>query len=207
MRYGAMEKGMWICFCNCFRKEIELRYGKKFARDTMKKGKPIYKDIIKRTPSIGGMKNQLTINLTNCAMFIAIYKGCNKKISDEVMGEIYENAMKRNYFAREFFKKSKNIFTEKGQKRLKKISELSKESRYELDWKFDFIEGKTIDEFGLTFYSCGICKLTKQEGCFELARQMCKFDYVMVDYMGANLKRTDTIGNGGKLCDFWYSKR
>ncbi|MFD3156934.1 L-2-amino-thiazoline-4-carboxylic acid hydrolase [Haloimpatiens sp. FM7330] len=41
----------------------------------------------------------------------------------------------------------------------------------------------------------------------ELVPQMCKFDYVMGKYMGANLKRTKTIANGDGIYDFWYTKK
>ena len=44
-----------------------------------------------------------------------------------------------------------------------------------------------VNSCGLTYTECGICKLFKQENCYELAKQMCKFDFTQTEMMGINL--------------------
>lgn len=60
-------------------------------------------------------------------------------------------------------------------------------------------------ELGYDYLECGICKLCRDEGCFELAKYLCKIDYLMVDLIGVNLTRTMTIAEGGEYCDFRFS--
>jgi hypothetical protein len=74
-------------------------------------------------------------------------------------------------------------------------------------WIGGLVKGKNINEFGLNYTACGICKLSQQEGCADLAKKMCKFDYVSAEMMGAKLQRTKTLANGDNMCDFWYVKR
>ena len=40
---------------------------------------------------------------------------------------------------------------------------------------------------------------------FELAKYLCKLDYVIADMMNVKLARTTTLADGGDKCDFRYS--
>lgn len=62
-------------------------------------------------------------------------------------------------------------------------------------------------ESGYDYHECGICKLCQDEGCPELAKYLCRFDYVLADLMGMELKRTMTIAEGDPYCDFRYSRK
>ena len=50
-------------------------------------------------------------------------------------------------------------------------------------------------------------KLCKDEGCPELAKYLCRYDYLLADIMGMELKRTGTIAEGYDKCDFRYSRK
>ncbi len=52
-----------------------------------------------------------------------------------------------------------------------------------------------------------ITLLCNDEGCPELAKYMCRLDYVIADIIGMKLKRTKTLAEGGDFCDFRYSRR
>lgn len=58
--------------------------------------------------------------------------------------------------------------------------------------------------FGYDYYECGICKICNDEGCFKLAKYLCRLDFIMADMMGVKLVRTKTIADGGDRCDFRY---
>lgn len=67
--------------------------------------------------------------------------------------------------------------------------------------------GTPVFELGYDYYECGVCKLCREEACPELARYMCRLDYLMADMMGMTLTRTKTLAEGGDYCDFRYSRR
>jgi hypothetical protein len=48
--------------------------------------------------------------------------------------------------------------------------------------------------------------LCRDEGCFELAKYICKMDFVLAEIMGMRLERTQTIAEGCEKCDFRYHR-
>lgn len=86
-------------------------------------------------------------------------------------------------------------------------SEESHRHRYENDWVVDILDQTDQYELGYDYLECGICKLCRDEGCPELARYLCRFDFVMADLMGMKLERTMTIAEGYEKCDFRYSRK
>lgn len=56
------------------------------------------------------------------------------------------------------------------------------------------------------FTECGICKLCRDEGCFELAHCLCTLDFMLARMMGLRLERSSTLADGGEKCDFRYYK-
>jgi len=83
----------------------------------------------------------------------------------------------------------------------------SHERKYENDWVVDVLEKTDNYELGYNYYECGVCKLCKDEGCFELAKYLCRLDFVMADIMNMKLERTGTIAEGADFCDFRYSRK
>ena len=90
----------------------------------------------------------------------------------------------------------------------KRWSADSHKRKYENDWVVDILEGSANDDFelGYDYHTCGICNLCQDEGCFELAKYLCRMDYVLADMMHMRLVRTQTIAEGATHCDFRYSR-
>ena len=88
-----------------------------------------------------------------------------------------------------------------------KWSKESHRREYENDWVVDILDEKDNYILGYDYLECGICKLCKDEGCFELAQYLCRLDYVLADIMGMKLERTMTIAQGYEKCDFRYSRK
>lgn len=86
-------------------------------------------------------------------------------------------------------------------------AEESHKRKYENDWVVDVLEGNDQYEVGYDYHECGICRLCQDEGCFELAKYLCRLDFVLADIMGMELLRTQTIAEGVDFCDFRYKKR
>ena len=86
-----------------------------------------------------------------------------------------------------------------------KWSEESHKRRNENNWVVDVLPKCAEYDLGYDYHECGICKICKDEGCFELAKYLCRLDYVIADMMDAKLVRTKTIAEGSDMCDFRYS--
>lgn len=206
MKYDIYAKVMWTLLRRNFTKELACFLNKADSKAIMVKGKQEYRKIIVRTDGIGGMKrNPMTMNLINGSMLIAVYKASKGRVTVDQMGQIYMNALSGNAVVRKFSKK--DCFNADWQKKRNEVALKSQKREFSNDWVSEFLPGKNVNEYGINFYECGICKLCKQENCFELASQMCKFDYVMAEAMGAELTRTKTIAGGNQLCDFFYRKK
>ena len=53
----------------------------------------------------------------------------------------------------------------------------------------------------------GLCRLAQQEGCASIVPQMCQFDFISADFIGAELTRTKTLAGGDDCCNFRYRKK
>ncbi len=73
---------------------------------------------------------------------------------------------------------------------------------YENDWNRTLLPPMSGCELAFDFTECGICKLCRDEGCFELAHYLCRLDYMMTELANLRLKRTSTLADGGEKCDF-----
>ncbi len=88
-----------------------------------------------------------------------------------------------------------------------KWAEESKTRTGENNWVVDVLPGCDEYDLGYDYHECGVCKVCRDEGCPELAKYMCRLDFVIADIMGMKLVRTKTLAEGADLCDFRYSSR
>ena len=86
-------------------------------------------------------------------------------------------------------------------------SEESHRCQYENDWIVDVLPGNDEYDLGYNYLKCGVCMLCQDEGCPELAAYLCELDFVLVDMIEMELKRTMTIAEGREYCDFRYKKK
>jgi len=88
-----------------------------------------------------------------------------------------------------------------------KWAEESKKRTQKNNWVVEVLPGCDEYDLGYDYYECGVCKICRDEGCPELAKYMCRLDFVIADIMGMKLVRTKTLAEGADLCDFRYSRR
>jgi hypothetical protein len=74
-------------------------------------------------------------------------------------------------------------------------------------FKLRYVEGATPGEFGVDYTACGICDYFGRKGMSEYVKYLCLVDYAIMKNIGVAFSRTSTLGNGGPVCDFRFSKR
>ena len=170
-----------------------------------KKIKEEYKQIILRADDIGA-GNKLISSYVLAAYFIAMNR-CTS-LTPQQNFDALEAGMRKSKLMKLLMGDSKNYFSEKNMESRRAWSKDTYQHKYKNDWVVDVVEGAGQDfVFGLDYKECGVCKLCRDENCFELAKYLCRLDFMLVELIGIHLERTQTLADGGDFCDFrFYAK-
>ncbi len=202
LKYGMLAKGIELmCFKSAL-EELKKIYPDMDMEEYKRKVKKEFKEMLERTPDIGG--TSLEKNLYIAAFVFSLHKADPERITPEVVDAMVTAVFDSPFIVNVHKNKKCTLFTDKVQDEKVKESKASQNSKYELDWKFDYKKG--VDEFYNTYTECGICKLGKRENCFEFVPCLCNMDERNYHNEGGKLHRTKTLGNGDDCCDFHVTK-
>lgn len=162
-----------------------------------------YRAICRRAKDIG-KNNILLSSYALGAWFIAMNR--ENGFSPEKNYELLAEGLRNSRLFRMMMGDADHYLDPKRIKKRKKWAENTKERRYENDWVVDLLPGNGNYDLGYDYLECGVCKLCRDEGCFELAHYLCKLDFMMAEIMGLRLERTCTLADGDAKCDFRYYK-
>ncbi len=202
LKYGILAKGIEMM---CFKSTLEALgkvYPKMDRNEYKKKVKKEFKEMLLRTPDIGG--SSLESNLYIAAFVFSLYKADPDRITPEIVDKMVMAVFDSPFMVKAHKNKKCIMFTDKVQEKKLAESRASQNSKYELDWKFDYQKG--VDEFYNTYTECGICKLGKRENCFKFVPCLCNMDERNYRNEGGQLHRTKTLANGDECCDFHVTK-
>ena len=170
-----------------------------------------FERLIPEIPYIGGKANNLTQDLIDCTMLLALYQVLKREgFRIEEIGKIViEMEQKRVHSYPRFVLKllGKVIHSPLGKNRLKKAADKSQEGRYPGGWVSVYIEGDGEEfDFGIDYLECGLCKFYQQQGADEFTPYLCQFDYVQQSAMRAGFFRSMTLAEGAERCDFRWKR-
>ena len=170
-----------------------------------------FERLIPEIPYIGGKANNLTQDLIDCTMLLALYQVLKREgFRIEEIGKIViEMEQKRVHSYPRFVLKllGKVIHSPLGKNRLKKAADKSQEGRYPGGWVSVYIEGDGEEfDFGIDYLECGLCKFYHQQGADEFTPYLCQFDYVQQSAMQAGFFRSMTLAEGAERCDFRWKR-
>ena len=172
-------------------------------KQVMQNVKKEYKAIVQRASDIGS-KNNLIGSYALAAYFIAMNR--SNDLTPEENCDIMENGLRNSKLFKTLMGSGNAYFSEKKMAFRRQWSKETYKRKYKNDWVVDFLEKTDDYEFGFDYRECGVCKLCRDEGCFELAKYLCRLDFMIVDIMGIHLDRTMTLAEGGEKCDFRFSR-
>jgi hypothetical protein len=165
-----------------------------------------------KIPYIGGKDNIFTSYLIAPVILIPLVrmlkeKGHPLRETGQIMFEIMEmgyNSMP----APVRWATRMGYFGEKRKEKYRQGSARSLKRQYPGDWVYDYVEcnGSSF-HFGLTIKECGIFNFWKKQGLEEFTPYLCLSDWILWKALGIEVKRTQTIANGGDLCDFFYIRK
>lgn len=202
LKYGIIAKAVeLLCFKSALERLSELRPEMNMG-DYRKKVKREYKAMLLRTPDIGG--SSLETNLYIAAFVFSLHKAEPNKITPDIVNEMVTAVFDSPFMIKAHKNKKCTLFTDKVQDKKLAESRASQNSKYELDWKFEYKKGN--NEFYNTYTECGICKLGLRENCFEFVPCLCNMDERNYRNEGGKLHRTKTLAQGDDCCDFHVTK-
>ena len=201
MKYGFTQKLFGYFYHSSCMKEAKNRHISIDSRAIKRE----YRAVLERAEDIG--KSRLMSSYCMGAYFIALNR--MTQLSPEECFELYKDGLYGNKLFHKAVGDVDSYLDEKKMAGRKEWSRQSHLKKYRNAWVVDIIEGGPQDDFvlGYDYHTCGICNLCRDEGCFELAKYLCRMDYVLADMMGMKLTRTQTLAEGGKYCDFRYGRK
>ena len=207
MKYTCCERLMWHIIA-----PASLRYLSKRGWDApslKKKAKMIYRQIVKRTPNIGGLTgNSLHICLVAGMIWLSIYEAAEGKMGEECFGNMVVAGMESPIVKASFTRKAKAAFTLAAQqKRADKAVRDNAAPGGAFNWQAEVILGRDAEEYTILYRQCGLCTLGRQEELPHLVPYLCALDTLSIDWMGGSLYRTKTLAAGGDCCDFYISRK
>lgn len=181
------------------------KYLLKFIDD--KTSKPaIYKEyiaIIERAKPLE-TSNPLLSSYLLAAFFIAMNRG--GKLSVEENYHLLEKGIKTSKMVPLMLGNAKQYLSEKKMKQRFEWSKQTHLKQYENDWVVDILTKTKDYDLGYNYHECGVCKLCKDEHCFDYAKYLCKLDFLLSSMIGLTLTRTMTLADGDPYCDFRFKK-
>lgn len=197
MKYNLTFRMLGIILNGIVKKEIT-------DPTVQKRIKTTYKAILLRADDIGS-KNKLIGAYGLAAYFIAMNR-CTS-LTPEENCDIMENGLRSSKLYKMTMGSAEQYFSEKNMESRRQWSKETYKRKYKNDWVVDVLEKTDTYDFGFDYHECGVCKLCKEEGCFHLAKYLCRLDYMTADLMGIHLDRTMTLAQGDEKCDFRFRKK
>ena len=205
MKYGFLPKLMWAGYKVTFKKELSLTLHEENPAEVMKKAHKKYKEILSDVDEFE-KGDRFIINILSCAMLSSVLLSVEKEYLLEDVRVYYKNAMCKNILTKKASKSSKS-YTAKGREKLKRQAKRSEKNTNPYSWKFTVEDGKTINQYTATFYTCGICYLMTKLGLKKYIPAMCKLDYDMAALNNTEFTREYTLAGGGDYCDCHYNHK
>ena len=203
MKYGSLGVFSRFAFEKTADEFIKREIPEIDLKDYKKRVLKEYRAIVERTPGIGSMKDNMFVMTMYCgAYLIALYKEADGRIDEEKLKKLVHDLSCCPLMV--MAKKGKSAFTEKEIANRTRQAQWSRDhiGEYPMNWYYYFknVEGK--EEYFITHKQCGICKLTRQENCWDITKHLCMMDYYLFEMQGAVLDRTKTLGCGDDECNF-----
>lgn len=207
MKYGFMPKLMWAAYKGTFKKQLTKTLREENPNEVMKLARKKYREILDGVDEFE-KGDRFLINILSCAMLSAVLLSVKNNYTVEEVRVYYRKAMCDNFLTKVASKKSK-AYTEKGRELLKQQAEKSEilAAKNPYSWRFAVEDGKTINQYTATFYTCGICYLMTKLGLKEYIPAMCTLDYDMAAMNNTVFTREYTLAGGGKYCDCHYDHK
>ncbi len=143
------------------------------------------------------------------AVYIAVYKAMAAVGSDAAAAWSLCEAATRSHFAR--MKGLARVAASRGMfswamRALTRSLDARSRSAPVGGWVARFVDGDAAPDYGVDYQRCAIHELAVAVGAAEFAPFICNSDAIGSEVFGWGLTRTETLAQGGRRCDFRFSR-
>jgi hypothetical protein len=168
--------------------------------------------LIPQFPYIGGAENEFTKYLVRPSMLIPLVRILRDEgVPARQVGQIIYEMVAVGY---DFIPaplrwwQARVCFSEKKKAQWRRTARQTQSRRYPGDWVCKYVEGDgETFEYGLDVTECGLLKFWHAQGVKEFVPYLCLTDWALWQSLGIEVKRTQTLANGGDCCDYRYIGR
>ncbi len=170
-----------------------------------------YETLYPQLPYIGGKENRETIHLIMGAIILAIAGELEKKdLSTHQIGEIIFKSFERYFKMRPIALRciiGKFVSSSFFRRWMKTQVQFNTVKKYRDSFKMELVDIVESDyDFGYNYTECALYKFFSKKNAEKYLPYICLGDYALFRSLGIGFKRTQTIANGGSLCDFRFKK-
>lgn len=202
MKYNA---ALWLVFTNELKKGLAQYVEKSEAKMIVKKAKPIYKELLSKVEGVSDA-NPMASNITGAFIILSIWLASERKLKNETMTAILNEAFKSKIISGKY--KKMNLNTQEGALNFSnkmhncKVWADNHPQDYNT-WDFNFDESKHEEGFYYHYTRCPINDFCRKYGYEEFTPVLCNIDYATFAMMNGRLIREQTLAEGGSMCDYW----
>lgn len=198
-------KSFYFKFLTFFLKKPMIRkFGEKSTKESLKKAKPVYREMIEKTEDIG-KDNPMAGNIYMGYVFMAICRAGNFKpddfidaTADFMNGKIIKRLTSGLDLNKTEDLKKFSCLIHKRQEWVDSHSEYKNKT-----WDFNFDETLHKDGFYYYFTRCPMNTFARENGYLDVLPVACNTDYLSCAARKAVLHREQTLASGGDICDYW----
>ena len=180
------------------------KFGKNKARESLKKARSLYKQMIEKTEDIGA-NNPMSGNIYLGYVFMAVCRAGNFNVDDfkEIIVEFLSNKLINKAISNLDLNNPRDM--EKFAVQMYKMKEWTdKHQEYKNStWDFNFDKNLHRDGFYYHFTRCPMEKFARENGYLDLLPLCCDVDHIVIQKKKAVLHRKQTLASGGEICDYW----
>lgn len=184
---------------------IQKRFGYDLAKRAYDGARPIYRELIDRSPHIGE-GNPMAKNIYEACVFFSMYRSAGGDITPDMMRVIISDLFSLPIM--------KPIGLVKDLRRQKDMDWLNARMHANASWveerpeiadatwdiNFDDDRGGTVSAYHFTH--CPLNDLCRQEGLMDILPVMCEIDHITPRLMHGKLTRKHTLALDGPYCDY-----
>jgi hypothetical protein len=180
--------------------------------DWLAQTRPMFESLIPHFPYIGGEENEFTKYLIRPSMLIPLARILRDEgVPTRQVGQIiYEMAAEGYNFIPAPLRwwQARGYLAEKRKAQWRETARQTQLRRYPGDWVCEYVEGDgETFEYGLNMTECGLLKFWRAQGLEEFVPYLCLTDWALWRSLGVEVRRTQTLANGGLCCDYRYIGR
>ena len=197
----------WAVILPLLKKSMNRYYGSDFVNETVKKAKPIYREMLRETDDVGA-DNPMAKNIYECFVFLSVWKAAEGRITADDLRKITKDVLSFPPLRVMGY-----IMNANSPAAIKMADEKMHANQAWLDahpqykatsWDFNFDETLHRDGFYYHFTHCPLNDYARGHGMIDILPVMCEIDHMTAALMHAKLHREQTLATGGTKCDYWF---